>query len=65
MAPKRGNTMEKFLEKCKKYFYYEITDKILPEIDSKIIEISKQKLYRETEHKPYLIIMKIKNIYVD
>ena len=59
IAPKRGVTMDQFLGKVTetKAFKYEISESITEEVDKLIEGIKTHKLYREIEHKPYLIKM--------
>ena len=55
IAPKRGNSMQLFIEKAKTDFVCEVNESITPEVDKKIEDMSKDPLFNPNEHKPYLI----------
>ncbi len=61
VAAKRGVTMDQFMERlaATKAFGVEVSEHICEEVDQKIAEIKTQKLYRETEHKPYLVKIRL------
>ena len=59
IAPKRGVTMDQFMEKIAlcKAFKCSVTEHITEEVDAQIAAMATNKLYRSIEHKPYMITL--------
>ncbi len=61
-APKRGYSLEKFIERLngEPGLKYSVNEKITDKVDARVKQLQGMKSFSESEHKPYLIVIRRK-----